>query len=141
MSQRVKKTISSMSYSFNRVYQRISTMKLSTFVLSVIVMAIAIFLFAGGVYDVVYKPYPAIYSNATGSFIFLYPQLSSQFLGDSVFAAVCYSIGLVGLIAMYQSTKYAYKPRQAYFMLVLGIVLFFLAYAFLEVTIHAKGGP
>jgi uncharacterized membrane protein len=104
-------------------------------------MAVAIFLFGGGVYDVVYRPYPAIYNNSTGSFVFLYPGLSSQFISDSIFAAVAYSFGVVGLIIMYESTKYAYNPRQAYFMLLGGILLLFLAYAFLEVTIIAKGGP
>jgi uncharacterized membrane protein len=141
MSKRVKKTVSSMSYSFNKVYRRVSSMEPSTFLLTIIAIAIAVFLFGGGVYDVVYSPYPAIYSNSTGTFIFLYPSLSSQFIADSAFAAILYSLGVVGLIVMYQSTKYAYKPRQAYFMLVIGIVLFFMAYAFLEATIHAKGGP
>jgi hypothetical protein len=141
VSKRIKKTISSMSYSFNKVYHRISSMRPSTFILTIIAMAVAIFLFGGGVYDVVYRPYPAIYSNSTGGFIFLYPGLSSQFLSDSIFAAVSYTLGVVGLIVMYESTKYAYSPRQAYFMLIGGILLLFLAYAFLEATIIAKGGP
>jgi hypothetical protein len=141
MSKRVKKAVSSISYSFNKVYRRVSSMRPSTFILSIIAMAVAIFLFGGGVYDVVYKPYPAIYSNSTGAFIFLYPGISSQFIGDSVFAAVLYALGVAGLLIMYESTKYAYRPRQAYLMLLGGIFLLFLAYAFLEATIIAKGGP
>jgi len=141
VSKRIKKTISSMAYSFNKVYRRVSSMRPSTFILTIIAMGVAIFLFGGGVYDVVYRPYPAIYSNSTGGFIFLYPGLSSQFLGDSLFAAVSYTFGVVGLIVMYESTKYAYSPRQAYFMLIGGVFLLFLAYAFLEATIIAKGGP
>jgi hypothetical protein len=139
VSKAVKKRISSMSFSFNKVYRRISSMKPSTLVLSILAMAIAIFLFGGGIYDLIITPYPAIYSNSTGGFIFLYPAVSRQFIGDSIFAAVSYSLGVVGLIAMYQSTKYAYKPRQAYLMLVVGIVLLFLAYVSLEATMHLKG--
>jgi hypothetical protein len=141
VSKRIKKTISSMSYSFNKVYRRISSMKLSTFVLTIMAMALAIFLFGGGVYDVVYRPYPAIYSNSTGTFIFVYPSLSSQFISDSIFAAVSYSLGAIGLIIMYESTKYAYNPRQAYFMLIGGILLLFLAYAFLQIIVMIKGAP
>jgi len=138
MSKAVKKRVSSMSYSFNKVYRRISSMEPSTFVLSIIIMAIAIFLFGGGLYDLIITPYPAIYSNSTGGFIFLYPQLSEQFISDSVLAAILYALGTVGLIAIYQSTKYAYKPRQAYMMFVVGIVLLFLAYILIETTIRLK---
>ena len=138
MSKAVKKRVSSMSYSFNKVYRRISSMEPSTFVLSIIIMAIAIFLFGGGLYDLIITPYPAIYSNSTGGFIFLYPQLSEQFISDSVLATILYALGTVGLIAIYQSTKYAYKPRQAYMMFVVGIVLLFLAYILIETTIRLK---
>ena len=30
-------------------------------------------------------------------------------------------LGFVGLLAIYQSTKSAYKPRQAYMLLVIGV--------------------
>jgi len=41
---------------------------------------------------------------------------------------------------MYQSTKYAYKPRQAYMMFVISTVLLFIAYILLEATINIKLG-
>jgi hypothetical protein len=139
MSRTVKKKISSMSYSMNKLYQRVSTTKPSTLILSIIAIAIAIFLFGGGLYDLTMKPYPAYYSNSSG-FIFLYPQISEQLISDSIIAATLYSLGVVGLLAIYQSTKYAYKPRQAYMIFIVGIVLLLLAYIFLEVAIQKKGG-
>jgi hypothetical protein len=138
MSKAVKKRVSSMSYSFNNVYRRISTIEPSAVVLSIIAIAIAVFLFGGGVYDLIMTPYPAVYSSSSGAFVLIDPRLSEQFISDSVVATMLYALGVVGLIAMYQSTKYAYKPRQAYMMFVIGIVLLFLAYIFIEATINIK---
>jgi hypothetical protein len=138
MSRTVKKKISSMSYSLNGLYRKISTMKPSTFVFSIITIAIAIFLFGGGLYDLTVKPYPAVYSQ--GRFVLVDPRLSEQFIADSIATIILYSIGTVGLIVIYESTKYAYKPRQAYMMFVVGTVLLLLAYIFLEVEMKIKIG-
>jgi hypothetical protein len=136
MSRTVKKRITSISYSMNKLYRRVSTAKPSTLILSIIAIAAAIFLFGGGLYDLTVKPYPAVYSG--GHFILIYPQLSEQFISDSIVATILYSLGVVGLLILYQSTKYAYKPRQAYMMFMVGIVFLLLAYIFLEATIQQK---
>ncbi|HEY4675457.1 MAG TPA: hypothetical protein VIH48_05335 [Candidatus Bathyarchaeia archaeon] len=136
MSRKVKKTFSSLPYSMNRFYYRISTTKPSTLILSVVAIGIAIFLFGGGLYSIIMKPLPAVYYG--GRFIFLYPRLSEQFVSDSIVATTLYTLGTVGLISMYQSTKYAYKPRQAYMMFLGGIVLLFMSYIFLEAVIQIK---
>ena len=138
MSRKVKKKVSSLSYSINRFYRRISTAKPSTLILSVIAMAVAVFLFGGGLYNIIMKPLPSVYYG--GRFLFLYPQLSEQFITDSIIAIILYSLGIIGLIAIYQSTRYAYKPRQAYMMFLVGIVLLLLSYIFLETTIQIKLG-
>jgi hypothetical protein len=138
MSRVAKKKISSLPYSMNRFYRRISTTKPSTLVLSVAAIAIAVFLFGGGLYNIIMKPLPAIYYG--GRFVFLYPQLSEQFISDSIVATILYSLGIVGLIVIYQSTKYAYKPRQAYMMFIVGVLLLMLAYIFLEAAIQIKVG-
>jgi len=138
MSRTVKKKISSMSYSMNKLYRRVSTTKPSTLILSIIAIAIAIFLFGGGLYDLTVKPYPAVYSG--GRFILVDPRLSEQFITDSIVAIILYSLGVFGLLVIYQSTKYAYKPRQAYMMFIVGAVLLLLAYIFLEAAIQKKMG-
>jgi hypothetical protein len=136
MSQKMKKTATSASFSMNKLYRRLSTAKPSTLVISIIAIAVAIFFFGGGLYDVIVQPYPAVYYG--GRFLFLYPQLSEQFISDSIVSMILYSLGIVGLITIYQSTKYAYKPRQAYLMFLVGLVLVFLTYIILEVTIQIK---
>jgi hypothetical protein len=140
MSKAVKKRVSSMSYSFNSVYRRISSMEPSTLALSIIAIAIAVFLFGGGIYDLIMTPYPAVYSSSSGAFVLVDPRLSEQFISDSIVATMLYALGTVGLIAIYQSTKYAYKPRQAYMTFLIGFVLLFLSYIFIEATIHIKLG-
>lgn len=120
----------------NRFYRRISTAKPSTLILSIIAIAFSIFLFGGGLYDIVNQPLAAIYYQ--GKFLFIYPQLSEQFVADSVISMMLYALGTIGLIAMYQSTKYAYKPRQATMMMTIGVVLLWLAYIILEVIIQIK---
>ena len=138
MSKSVKKGISSLSFSMSRLYRAITTVRPSSFVVSALVVAVGIFLFGGGLYDLIVKPLPAVYYQ--GQFLFLYPQLSEQFISDSIVAMTLYAFGAIGLIMIYQSTKYVYKPRQAYMMLMMGIVLLLIAYIFLEESIHIKLG-
>jgi hypothetical protein len=136
MSKQVKKTVTSTSYSMTKFYRRISTAKPSTLILSIIAIAFSIFLFGGGLYDIIMKPLAAIYYQ--GKFLFIYPQLSEQFVADSVISMMLYALGIIGLITMYQSTKYAYKPRQATMMMIIGLVLLWLAYIILEAIIQIK---
>jgi len=47
-------------------------------------------------------------------------------------------LGFMGLLAIYQSTKSAYKPRQAYMLLIIGVALLLLSFVFLEGSISFK---
>jgi hypothetical protein len=134
--KKVKKRASSTSFSLSRWFERISSARPSSFVISIIVISYAIFIFGGGLYTIISSPLPAFYTGK--GFIFLYPDLGQQFISDSVIAVMLYAIGFVGLLAVYQSTKYAYKPRQAYMMLIIGVTLLLLAYIFLEDSILIK---
>jgi hypothetical protein len=122
----------------NRLYRTITSAKPSSFVVGVLAVSIAVFFFGGGLYDLIMKPLPAVYYG--GRFLFLYPQLTEQFISDSIVSMTIYALGVIGMIAVYQSTKYVYKPRQAYMMLLIGFALVFMAYLFLEATIRIKLG-
>jgi len=136
MSRTVKRRISSLSFSLNKFYHSITTFRAPSLLIPVLVVVFAVFLFSGGVYDLVQRPLPAVYYN--NRFLFLNPYLSEQFVGDSIVAAIIYSLGVVGLMMVYQSTRYVYKPRQAYMMLLIGITLLFLSYVAVEATIRLK---
>jgi hypothetical protein len=120
------------------LYRRVSTTKPSNFILSVVAIATAIFLFGGGLYNLIVRPYPAIYYG--GRFVLVDPRLSEQFIADSLLATILYSFGAVGLIVIYQSTKNANKPRQAYMMFMIGAVLLMMSYMFLEFVMHVWKG-
>jgi hypothetical protein len=136
MSKKVKRKTASASFSLSRWFDKISNTKPSSLVISMVVIGYAIFLFGGGLYTIISSPLPAYYTGK--GFLFLYPDLGQQFVSDTVISVMLYAIGFAGLLAVYQSTKYAYKPRQAYMMLVIGITLLLLAYIFLEDAILIK---
>jgi hypothetical protein len=137
MSKKFKKREKPSSFS-DRWFRRISTAKPSTFVITIVVISYAIFLFGGGMLTLISQPLPSAYYS--GKFYFLYPELSSQFISDTIISAMLYAIGFAGLLSIYQSTKYAYKPRQAYMMLVIGVTLLLISYIFIEDAIKIKGG-
>ena len=136
MSNKAKRKTASASFSLSRWFEKISTAKPSSLVISIIVISYAIFLFGGGLYTIISSPLPAYYTGK--GFLFLYPDIGQQFISDSIISIMLYALGFAGLLAIYQSTKYAYKPRQAYMMLVIGIALLLLAYIFLEDAILIK---
>jgi hypothetical protein len=138
MAKKYKKQAASTSFSWSRLFSKISTAQPSAFAVSIFVMAFSLFLFGGGIFTLInYQTIqPAIYYQ--GSFYFLSPSLGEQFISDTVIAVVLYAMGFIGLLAIYQSTKYVYKPRQAYMMLVIGVTLSLLAYLFLENAISWK---
>lgn len=130
MAHKAKKTFSSISYSLQKLQRKLSTVKPSSFVLAVAAVTIAVFLFGGGLYSIIMKPYPAVYYG--GRFLFIYPQLSEQFWSDSIISMILYSLGIIGALFIYQSTKYAYKPRQAYMMFTAGVAFLIVAYVSIE---------
>jgi hypothetical protein len=136
MSEKAKKQASSLSFTISQWFERISTMRPSTMLITIVVLGFAIFLFGGGIYDIVNKPLPAVYYNS--KFYFLYPSLSDQFIFDTVVSGILFLFGTIGLLTVYQSSKHAYSPRQAYMTLIVGAMLLLLAYVFLEYFIYIK---
>ena len=136
MSNKLKKRSSDVSFSLGRWFRRISTTTPTALILTVVGVAYSVFLCAGGLYTLITKPAPAYISSS--SFIFLYPSISGQFVSDTIIAFILYAFGFFGLFAIYQSTKSAYKPRQAYMLLIIGVTFLLLSYIFLEGAISFK---
>jgi hypothetical protein len=136
MSDKVKKQATSFSFSLSRWFNKISTAKPSTLLVTIVVLGGAIFLFGGGLYDIIVQPLASFYTGS--KFYFLYPDLSSQFLFDTVLSAMLYVLGFVGLLSIYQSSKHAYNPRSAYMQMILGVTLLLISYIMLEYFIHIK---
>jgi hypothetical protein len=136
MTSKIKKSSSSVSFSLSRWFRKLSINAPSAFLITAVGISYAIFLFGGGLYTLINHPQPSAYVN--GQFYFLYPDISSQFIADTLISVTLYALGFLGLISIYQSTKSAYKPRQAYMLLVIGVALLLLSYVFLEGSIEFK---
>ena len=135
-----KRRISSLAFFVQKAYWKIITAKPSIFVIAVIVVATCVFLLGGGVYDLLEKPLVAIVA-AGGRIVVFYPYtINEQFLMESIVVMTGYAIGVVGFLLTYQSTKYAYRPRQAYILLLMGCVLVITAYIFIERSLLARWG-
>lgn len=137
MTRRVKRNLASLSYILQRAYWKIMTAKPSVLVFAVVIIAASIFLLGGGVYDLLEKPFFAVIIE--GRFIGVHPySLNEQLLAESIFVMLVYSIGAGGFLLTYQSTKYAYRPRQAFMFLLIGIIFIVVAYICVEYAFLAR---
>jgi len=140
MSDKLRKTSENMSFSLSRWFRKLYQNAPTTFVVTFAGLAYAIFLFGGGLFTLINQPATA-YSTSSGTIYFLYPDISNQFVADTFIAVFLYALGFFGMLAIYQSTKSAYKPKQAYMLLIVGITFLLISYLFLEGSIHFKQYP
>jgi hypothetical protein len=135
--RRVGRWFSSFSFYMRKAYQKMMTMQPSLLLIAAITMALSIFLLGGGVYDIFEKPL-ALFSSSSGLLVYYPYDLSKQFLNESITVMALYFMGAVGFLLMYQSTQYAYRPRQAFILLLIGVTLVALAYFGCEFSLRAK---
>ncbi len=139
MSNKVKKQASSLSFSLSKWFNKISTARPSTFIITLVILGTSFFLLSGGLYDIIVQPLPSYYNGQ--QFFFLYPGISDQFLFDTVLAGIVYIVGFIGMLAIYQSSRHAYNRRQAYMVMIIGVTLLIISYLFLEYFIYFKLHP
>ena len=138
MAKGFSKQISSLAFSLQKTYEKIITAKPSLLIVAVSVVAVSLFLFAGGIYNILIQPIVAIV-GAGGRIISFYPYgISDQLLLESVIIMVFYALGVSGFIIAYRSTKYVYSPRQAYRFLLVGVALLLIAYLLIEQNLIAS---
>ena len=136
----VSKRISGLAFSLQKTYERLLTAKPSPFVVGILVVGASLFLLGGGIYDVLIQPIVAIVASG-GRIISFYPYgITEQLLLESVIIMVFYAMGFAGFLIAYQSTKYAYNPRQAYRFLLVGCVLLLISYVLVEQNLLASFG-
>ncbi len=129
-----------MSFSLSRWFRKLYQNAPTTFLVTAIGMAYAIFLFGGGLFTLINGPPPA-YPLQNGRIIFLYPDLSNQFGADTFISVILYALGFFGVLSIYQSARNATKPKQAYMLLIVGVALLAISYIFLESAIAYKMNP
>jgi len=117
---------------------RLSIIKSLTF-LTLLTVSFAIFMLAGGVYDILEKPLAILPRG--GGYTFIYRgTIHYQTINESLVIALVYLLGLSGLYVIFKSTRFAYKPRNAYLMLIIGISITFLAFYYGKVLLQEKLG-
>ncbi|NIR86380.1 hypothetical protein GWO13_01960 [Candidatus Bathyarchaeota archaeon] len=139
---RIRRKFSSLTYFAQKIYWKMVTAKPSLFIIGLITVALSIFLLGGGVYDLI-VPFVPIGFPLGRRVLFFYPRtVHEQVFLESLTVMTVYGIGIAGFLLTYQSTKYAYKPRQAFTLLLLGCVLIIIAYLLIEYTLWMKmSGP
>jgi hypothetical protein len=124
--------MSSLSFSLQKFYERIMTAKPSLFVVGILTVGVSLFLFGGGIYDILIQPIVAIVGSG-GRIYGFYPYgITEQLLLESIIIMIFYAMGFAGFIIAYRSTKYVYNPRQAYRFLLVGVVLLIVSYILVE---------
>ena len=135
----MKRKAKSFSFRLRKLWDRIITYKPSIWIIGGTIIAICIFFLGGGIYDILVKP--GILGQWQGRILTFYPQrINEQFLMESILVSILYALGAVGLILTYQSTKYVYKPRQAYIMLIVGVSMVTVVYILIEISLRNKIG-
>ncbi|TRO45891.1 hypothetical protein E2P65_06755 [Candidatus Bathyarchaeota archaeon] len=138
MAKGFSKKLSSFTFSLQKTYERILNSKPSLMLVAGVVVAASLFLFAGGIYDLLIQPVVAIVGSS-GRIISFYPYgITDQFLSESVIVMVFYALGFLGFLVAYRSTKHAYSPRVAYRYLLVGFALLLISYVLLEQNLLAS---
>jgi len=116
-------------------------LRASWFILFIIVLGLAVFFLAGGIYDLLEKPVSLLPRASQSGWTFIYPGgIGGQTLNESILSALLYVIGLAGLYLLFRSTRFAYRPRNAYILLILGFVTTLIVIYYSGQLLAQKGG-
>lgn len=115
-------------------------MKPSTTLSIIIVLSFVGFVLAGGIYDILEHPI-SLLPTSTGYSVLIKGTLGQQTLNESLIAAFLYMLGLGGLYMLLRSTRFAYRPRNAYLLLIIGtLTVLIVAYYSNALMVSKLGG-
>jgi hypothetical protein len=110
-------------------------------VLFIAAIGLATFFLAGGIYDLLEKPVSLLPRASQQGWTFIYPGgIGGQTLNESILSAILYLIGLSGLYMLFRSTRFAYRPRNAYILLIIGFVTTLIVIYYSGQLLAQKGG-
>jgi hypothetical protein len=102
---------------------------------------IAILLLAGGLYDIIEARLGNLVTllPSPTNPQFYYSGIADQTLNESVYFMVFLIMGISGGYISFRSSRYAYRPREARMLLLIGIALMIVATLGSEVILSWKG--
>ena len=139
MKKQADRKVSSLNRFFRKAYWRLSIYKPSYTLFGLISIGVAIFLLGGGVYDILLAKDPTrVLENPQFVYLYwiFYPRLDKELLSGSIIVMVLYTLGTLGLLMAYQSSKYARNPRHATILLLIGVAFTLVAFALIESVIY-----
>lgn len=137
---RVKRALDNMAYSLH-LSGGSSTRRIkpSTTLTIIIALAIVGFILAGGVYDLLEHPI-SLLPTPSGYSVVISGTLGQQTLNESLIAGFLYMLGLGGLYMLLRSTRFAYRPRNAYLLLMIGTFTVLIVVYYSNALMSAKLG-
>jgi len=102
-------------------------------------LILVFFLIGGGVYDLLERPPPMGIGQYQAPQP-LYPEVSRQFLLESLIATSFFAIGAVGFVLLHWSMRYAYDTSYATSLMFLGFVMILIGFIGAQVMVSAKLG-
>jgi hypothetical protein len=116
-------------------FPRISSLKPSNSIIVLIILTLSIFILGGGVYDIMEQPLAVLPTPGNPGY---YPDITHQFLTESISFIFFLIIGISGGYISYRSTRYAYRPREAKMFLAIGVLMLFVAIVGSELALQTK---
>lgn len=109
--------------------------------ITIVLIAFGVFVLSGGVYSVV-----EIMSGRALTMLplargwtFIYPgNLNMQTINESLISGMLYFLGAVGFYMVLRSVRLAYRPRQAYLTLIIGLMLVLLVVYYSSLLLQSK---
>lgn len=140
ISWRVKRFFINLGYRFRGAgIPRAGAMKPSTTLVVAVTIVFAIFILAGGIFDILEKPLALLPKGSGWTFVYK-GSIHIQTLNESILAGLLYFLGVLGLYLLLRSTRLVYNPRQAYLMLFLGLMVTLLAVYYCTSFLSSKIG-
>lgn len=136
---RLQRTLGNLGYSLRIFRGPTARRKPSTTVLLLVILGFVGFILAGGIYDIMERPI-SLLPTTTGYSVLIKGTLGQQTLNESLIAAFLYMLGLGGLYMLLRSTRFAYRPRNAYLLLILGTLTVLMVVFYSNSLISQKVG-
>jgi len=139
---RIRRTLGNVAYGLRTVRAPGGAgLKGSWTILLLAAVGVATFLLAGGIYDLLEKPVSLLPRASQQGWTFIYPGgIGGQTLNESILSALLYLIGLGGFYMLFRSTRFAYRPRNAYLLLIVGFVTTILVIYYAQALLSQKAG-
>jgi len=140
ISWRIRRFLVNLGYRFRGAgIPQARAMRPSTTLLVAAMIVFSVFILAGGIFNILEKPL-ALLPKGSG-WTFLYSgSIHIQTLNESILAGLLYFLGVLGLYLLLRSTRLVYNPRQAYLMLILGLMVTLIAVYYCTSFLSSKIG-